>query len=93
MAQLLVRNLPDEVKDRLQRRAARHGRSLEAEVRDILAQAPEVEASGNKRIGTGTLLVRKLAKHKVDDADWHALEDNMKVLRKNWRVRDVDLDT
>lgn len=36
MAQILVRNVEDDVKARLQRRAARHGRSMEAEVRDIL---------------------------------------------------------
>lgn len=36
MAQLVVRNLEDEVKRRLQRRARRHGRSTEAEVREIL---------------------------------------------------------
>jgi len=36
MAQFVVRNLEDAVKSRLQRRARRHGRSLEEEVRDIL---------------------------------------------------------
>lgn len=36
MAQILVRDIEDDVKERLQRRAARHGRSMEAEVRDIL---------------------------------------------------------
>ena len=92
MAQLVVRNLPDEVKDRLQRRAARHGRSLEAEVREILAQAPEAEAPGKKKLGAGTALARKLTKHKVEDADWQALNANMKELRRNWRVRDVDFD-
>jgi hypothetical protein len=30
MAQLVVRNLPDQVKDKLQRQAKAHGRSLEA---------------------------------------------------------------
>lgn len=39
MAQLLVRDIEDDVKDRLQRRAARHGRSMEAEARDILRDA------------------------------------------------------
>ena len=34
---LPVSKLSDDVKARLQRRAKRHGRSLEAEVRDILA--------------------------------------------------------
>ena len=39
MAQLVVRDLDDEVKNRLQLRAKRHGRSMEAEVRDILCAA------------------------------------------------------
>jgi plasmid stability protein len=41
MAQILVRNLPDAVKARLQRRAERNARSLEAEVREILGSVPE----------------------------------------------------
>jgi plasmid stability protein len=41
VAQLVVRNLPDEVKERLKRRAKSHGRSLEAEVRALLAEAAE----------------------------------------------------
>lgn len=36
---LLVRNLDDELIARLKRRAARHGRSAEAEHREILRQA------------------------------------------------------
>ena len=36
MAQLVVRNLDDDVKRRLRERAARHGRSMEEEVREIL---------------------------------------------------------
>jgi plasmid stability protein len=39
MAQLVVRYLEDSVKEQLRRRAARHRRSLEAEVRDILRDA------------------------------------------------------
>lgn len=39
MAVLTVRNLPDEVHRALRLRAARHGRSMEAEVREILAAA------------------------------------------------------
>jgi antitoxin FitA len=44
MAQLVVRDLEDDVKQRLQRRAARHGRSLEAEIRDILRNAAKEDA-------------------------------------------------
>ncbi len=39
MAQLVVRNLEEEVKARLQRRARRNRRSMEEEVRDILRAA------------------------------------------------------
>ncbi len=44
MAQLVVRNLDDDVKAKLQRRAKRHGRSTEEEVRDILRNAVKEEA-------------------------------------------------
>jgi len=37
MAMLTVRNLPDSVHRALRMRAAQHGRSTEAEVREILA--------------------------------------------------------
>ena len=43
MAQLVVRNLEDDVKAQLQARAKRHRRSLEAEVRDILRNAANAE--------------------------------------------------
>jgi plasmid stability protein len=43
MAQLLVRNIEDSVKTRLQRRAKRNGHSMEAEVRDILRAAVQKE--------------------------------------------------
>ncbi|MHB0777089.1 FitA-like ribbon-helix-helix domain-containing protein [Halomonas sp. WWR20] len=43
MAMLTVRNLPDEIHRALRTRAASHGHSMEAEVREILegAVAPE----------------------------------------------------
>ena len=39
MAQLVVRNIEDDVKKNLQERARRHGMSLEEMVRDILRDA------------------------------------------------------
>jgi antitoxin FitA len=39
MAVLNIRNLPEEIRDRLRVRAARHGRSMEAEARAILTAA------------------------------------------------------
>ena len=45
MASIIVRKLSDDTKERLRQRAARHKRSLEAEVRAILERAAE-EGSG-----------------------------------------------
>jgi plasmid stability protein len=44
MASLSIRNLEDDLLARLKRRAARHGRSAEAEVRDILRRTLNGEA-------------------------------------------------
>jgi plasmid stability protein len=39
MASITIRNLEDDLKQRLRLRAAQHGRSMEEEVRGILRQA------------------------------------------------------
>lgn len=39
MAAITIRKLDDQIKERLRIRAARHGRSMESEVRAILARA------------------------------------------------------
>lgn len=44
MAMLTVRNLPDDVHRALRVQAAQHGRSTEAEVREILAVAVKPES-------------------------------------------------
>lgn len=59
MGQLVVRNLPDDVKDRLKRRAQGHGRSLEAEVRDILEQATREVAPQDAEKGFGSLMAER----------------------------------
>ena len=43
MAQLIVRDLEDDVKARLKRRAERHGHSMEEEIRNILRNAAKEE--------------------------------------------------
>lgn len=52
MAQLLVRNLDERVKAKLQRRARRHGRSTEEEVRIILRIAVNDEAVPSRPLGS-----------------------------------------
>ena len=52
MAQILVRNLEDTLKTRLQRRAKRHGHSMEAEARDILCNALREREKPRGGLGT-----------------------------------------
>ena len=52
MASLTVRQLDEKVKKLLRLRAARHGRSMEEEIRDILRDA--VKNEGKQRKGLGT---------------------------------------
>ena len=52
MAQLVVRELENDVKARLQRRARQHGRSMEEEVRDILRQAVATEDRSVRKLGS-----------------------------------------
>jgi len=52
MAQFVVRNIEAEVKARLRRRAARHGRSMEKEVGDTLRNAVKVEDVSTGGVGT-----------------------------------------
>jgi antitoxin FitA len=59
VAQLLVRNLDDDVKARLRVLAAEHGHSMEQEVRTILRQAVEAERS---KVGLGTRMAALFSK-------------------------------
>ena len=52
MASITIRNLDNDVKTRLRVRAARHGRSMEEEVRLILAQAVDREPAPANGLGT-----------------------------------------
>ena len=46
MGNMVVRNLPDEIHQRLREQAASNGRSLEAEVRSILVQSTVAASAG-----------------------------------------------
>lgn len=59
---LRVRNLPDELVTKLKRRAARHGRSTEAEHREILRQALAVEVDPDPSFDVLAAELRKLTK-------------------------------
>ena len=52
MASITIRNLDDDVKTSLRKRATGHGRSMEEEARLILADAVERQAAPAKGLGT-----------------------------------------
>ena len=66
MAMLTVRNLPDDVHRALRVRAALHGRSTEAEVREILAVAVKPES----RLRMGDALAALGSKIGLTNADF-----------------------
>lgn len=57
MAQIIVRDVEEEVKERLKKRATRHGHSMEAEVRDILRDA--VKGDDQPKYGLGTQIANR----------------------------------
>ena len=52
MAQFVVRHLEDDVADKLKRRAKRHARSMEDEVRHILRNAVQDGPKEVRRLGS-----------------------------------------
>jgi antitoxin FitA len=52
VAQVIVRKLEESVKRKLKQRAARHGHSMEQEIRDILCNAVKDERRPRKGLGT-----------------------------------------
>jgi plasmid stability protein len=52
VAQFIVRDLEDDVKARLKRRAAHHGRSMEEEVRHILRNAVKEQNQHLPKLGS-----------------------------------------
>ena len=70
MAQLLVRNIEQSVKTQLQRRAKRHGRSMEEEVRDILRSAANEEGRPAGGLGTEIASLVKGTGIKFEAKEW-----------------------
>lgn len=70
MAMLTVRNLPDEVHRALRVRAAQHGHSMEAEVREILESAVAPEG----RVKLGSLLADIGRQARLTDEEFAVFE-------------------
>ncbi|MHB1284670.1 MAG: FitA-like ribbon-helix-helix domain-containing protein [Metallibacterium scheffleri] len=70
MATVTVRNLPDEVHRALRVRAALHGRSTEAEIREIL----ETTVQPAERLRMGAALAELGRRAGLSDEDFAAFE-------------------
>jgi len=66
MAQVLVRNLGNATVERLKRRARSHGRSLQAELHDILERAARTDIADARR--TAEQIRRKLVDREHTDS-------------------------
>jgi antitoxin FitA len=84
MAMLTVRNLPDEVHRALRVRAALHGHSMEAEVREILGAAVAPEG----RVKLGSLLADIGKQAGLTDQEFAVLEQ----VRDKTPAKPVDFD-
>ena len=75
MANLNVRNLPDEVHRAIRIQAAHHGRSTEAEIRDILERAAKPQ--GRVKLGSFLAAIAREAGGLTDEE--HALLENVRI--------------
>lgn len=79
MAQLIVRNIENSVKERLRARARRHRRSMEDEVREILRNSVSQEES--RRIGLGSKISALFTKAGLDSDIPELRGEKVKPLR------------
>ena len=93
MAELTVRKLDDAVKERLEARATRNGRSVEAEACAIIEDATEDEALRGGRIGNQSLADFMEATFKdigLTDEEWQRF--NVGISEMNSYMSSVDFD-
>jgi plasmid stability protein len=73
MAMLTIRNLPEDVHRALKAQATQHGRSTEAEVREIIAQAVKPESP----FLLGNALAQLGRDFNITNKDIEAIEQNV----------------
>jgi plasmid stability protein len=92
MAQLVLRDLPEQVRAGLQRRAAQHGRSLEAEVQVVLQQAAAevVDRPANITEPNDTW-IKLVEMHPLEADAWEAFDQSLSQSRLAWRNLELPL--
>ena len=75
MANVNVKNLPDEVHRAIRIQSAHHGRSTEAEIRDILERAAKPE--GRVKLGSFLAAIAREAGGLTDEE--HALLESVRI--------------
>ena len=73
MSQILVRNLDDATVERLKSRAKAHGRSLQAEAKDILEQSARIDVAEARKLVD--CIRRSFEGRKFDDSTELVRED------------------
>ncbi len=92
LGQLVVRKLDDDVKVRLQQRAKRNGRSLEAEVREILSGVVAAEAAElGECEGFGTRMHRHFAEGGLTKEESSLLDEAIEEVRRGSMPREPGL--
>ena len=90
MADLLVRSLDDKVKADLKRRAHKHGRSLEAEAREILKAASQ-EIASDEKVGPGEslgeLMEQRFGKRGLTDAEAERFNSGTCEINSTWDTK------
>jgi len=95
MAQLTVRKLGDDVKHRLEARAARHGRTLEAEARVILEEAAIGEAVPvwrNEEKGFGDLMYEAFKDVGLTEEEVRRFNRGIAEINSRWEMSIPDFE-
>jgi len=95
MAQLTVRTLDDAGKRRLEARAARNGRSLEAEARAILEEAAAEEATPllrNEEKGFGDLMHERFKDSGLTEDEFARFNVGIAEINSRWAMSIPDFE-
>jgi plasmid stability protein len=95
MAQLLIRKLDDDAKERLKARAKKHGRSLEAEARAILEDAANgtpAKRSAKEEKGLGTRIAERFKGIGFTEDERRRFDRTIEAMWRNNPPRFVEFD-